>query len=97
MWASYMHHPKCEIAGLGSLKGVLEAFCKLKSINLRTDTIKMLGVPFSYNDTLKVQNVTTLKMVCLNGLIMVICPQKLQLYNDLGFKNFMMKTLMNRK
>ena len=51
MWASYMHHPKCEIAGLGSLKGVLEAFCKLKSINLRTDTIKMLGVPFSYSDT----------------------------------------------
>ena len=47
---------KYEIAGLGSLKGVLEAFCGLKSINLTTDAIKMLGVYFSYNDTLKVQN-----------------------------------------
>ena len=47
---------KCEIAGLGSLKGVLEAVCSLKSINLTTDTIKILGVYFSYNSTLKVQN-----------------------------------------
>ena len=47
---------KCEIAGLGSLKGVLEAVCGLKSINLTTDTIKILGVHFSYNDTIKVQN-----------------------------------------
>ena len=47
---------KCEIAGLGSLKGVLEAVCSLKSINLTTNTIKILGVHFSYNSTLKVQN-----------------------------------------
>ena len=43
-------------AGLGSLKGVLEAVCGLKSINLATDTIKILGVHFSYSSTLKVQN-----------------------------------------
>ena len=47
---------KCEIAGLGSLKGVLEAVCSSKSINLITDTIKILGVHFSYNSTLKIQN-----------------------------------------
>ena len=47
---------ECEIAGLGSLKGVLQAVCGLKSINLTTDTIKILGVHFSYNSTLKVQN-----------------------------------------
>ena len=47
---------KCEIVGLGSLKGVLEAVCCLKSINLTTNTIKILGVHFSYNSTLKVQN-----------------------------------------
>ena len=47
---------KCEIAGLGSLKVVLEAVCGLKSINLTTDTIKVFGVHYSYNDTLKVQN-----------------------------------------
>ena len=47
---------KCEIAGLGSLKGVLEAARILKSINLTTDNIKIVGVHFSYNLTLKVQN-----------------------------------------
>ena len=45
---------KCEIAGLGSR--VLKAVCSLKSINLTTDTIKILGVPFSYNGTFKEQN-----------------------------------------
>ena len=47
---------KCEIAGLSSLKGVLEAVCGLKSFNLTTDTIKILRIHFSYNSTLKVQN-----------------------------------------
>ena len=56
---------KCEIAGLGSLKGVLEAVCSLKTINLTTDTIKILGVHFSYNSTVKVQNnfLDTLKSI----------------------------------
>ena len=44
------------INGLDSLKEVLEEVCGLKSINLKTDTIKILGVHFSYNGTLKVQN-----------------------------------------
>ena len=47
---------KCKIAGLHSLKGVLEAVLGLKSINLTTESIKILGVHFSYNDTLKVQS-----------------------------------------
>ena len=47
---------KCEIAGLGSLKGVLEAVCGLKSIKLTTDTVKILGAHFSHNDTLKLRN-----------------------------------------
>ena len=48
---------KCEIAGIGLLKGVLEVVCELKSINLTTDTIKILGVYFSYNGTLEVQTI----------------------------------------
>ena len=47
---------KNEIAGQGSLNGVLEAVCGLKFINLRTYTIKILGFYFSYNRTLKMQN-----------------------------------------
>ena len=43
---------KCEIAGLGSLKGVFVAVYGLKSNNLTTDTIDILGVHFLYNGTL---------------------------------------------
>ena len=47
---------KCKIAGLGSLKVVLEAVCDLNSINLTTDTIKIVGVHLLYNSILKIQN-----------------------------------------
>ena len=43
---------ECEIAGLGSLKGVFVAVCGFKSSNLTTDTIDILGVYFLYNGTL---------------------------------------------
>ena len=45
---------KCEITGLGFVEGILEAV--YESINFTTNTIKILDVPFSYNDNLKVQN-----------------------------------------
>ena len=38
---------KCGNGGQSSLKGVLEAVCTLKSINLTINTIKILGVHFS--------------------------------------------------
>ena len=47
---------KCEIAGLGSLKGLLEAVCSLKSVNVRAGTIRIFGVHFSYNGISKIQN-----------------------------------------
>ena len=56
---------KCKINGQGSPKGVLESVCGLKSFNLTADTINILGVHFSYNDTLKVPNnfLDTLKSI----------------------------------
>ena len=44
---------KCEIAGIGVLNGVKEALCGMKSINLNTETIKILGTHFSYNKTIQ--------------------------------------------
>ena len=38
---------KCEIVGICSLKGVTEAVCDLKCVNLSNDTIKILGIHFS--------------------------------------------------
>ena len=40
---------KCEVAGIGVLKGVKEAICGFQCINLKTKAIKILGIHFSYD------------------------------------------------
>lgn len=35
---------KCEIAGIGTLKGVLLAACNIKCINFNNECIKILGI-----------------------------------------------------
>ena len=44
---------KCELAGIGVLKGVERALCGLTTINLSQTTMKILGVHFSYNKSLR--------------------------------------------
>ena len=44
---------KCEIAGVGSLKGVSVVLCEVISIDLAQETIKILGLHFSYNKKLR--------------------------------------------
>ena len=46
---------KCEVVSIGSLKGVKMAVCGTKCIDLTTETIKILGVYFSYNQKLQTQ------------------------------------------
>ena len=47
---------KYKIAGIGSLKGVTETACGLKSVDLSNDRIKILGIHFSYNKKVQMQN-----------------------------------------
>ena len=47
------NYDKCELAGIGALKGVNWALCGLKCVDLTKTTIKVLGVHFSYNKTLQ--------------------------------------------
>ena len=44
---------KCEVAGIGALKGVSVALCGMECIDLTTKTIKILGIHFSYNSNVK--------------------------------------------
>ena len=46
---------KCEIADLGPLKGVLEAVCGLKTVDLTNNAIKILGIYFSYQNETKTE------------------------------------------
>ena len=47
-----LNKAKCEICGIGSLKGDNTALCNIKNVNLLNDTIKVLGIHFSYNQRL---------------------------------------------
>ena len=44
---------KCETAGIGVLNGVQVALCDMKCVNLNNETVKILGVHFSYNKNLE--------------------------------------------
>ena len=44
---------KCEIAGIGALKGVQMAVCGMRCIDLCNEAIKILGTYFSYNSRTK--------------------------------------------
>ena len=41
--------PTFEVAGIGALKGAEMALCGMKCIDLRLNTVKTLGIHFSYN------------------------------------------------
>ena len=47
---------KCEVAGIGTLKGVKGAICGIKCIDLTKEAIKILGVFFSYDKNLLHEN-----------------------------------------
>ena len=56
---------KCEIVGLGSLKGVTKTVCDLKCVDLSNDIIEILGIQFSYKKKVQMQKssnyITTIK------------------------------------
>ena len=49
-----LNKSKCEVAGIGTLKGVKMALYGMKCIDLRLDTVKILGIHSSYN--IKIEN-----------------------------------------
>ena len=49
---------KCEVSGIGVKRGEYVALCGMKNIDLNTDSIKVLGIHYSYNE-----NVSKEKMI----------------------------------
>ena len=47
---------KCEITGIGLLEGVQVAVCGMRFVDLKNETLKILGTHFSYNEKLKEEN-----------------------------------------
>ena len=46
---------KCEIAGIGALKGVKKAICGIKCIDLTNEVIKILGIFYSYDKKIELE------------------------------------------
>ena len=42
-----------EVAGIGVLKGVQVAVCDMRCIDLNNNTLRILGIHFSYNKKMK--------------------------------------------
>ena len=57
---------KCEVCGIGALKGANTALCNVKNINLTNDSIRVLGIHFSYDSRIcEEKNFTgTIKKIC---------------------------------
>ena len=47
---------KCDIAGLGALKGVQVALCGMRCIDLMPNIVKILRIHYSYNEKLEIQD-----------------------------------------
>ena len=70
---------KCEIAGIGVLKGVTWALCGLKSVDLTQQTIKILGIHFSYNKNLSDELNFTNIVKKIETLLRIWCQRSLTL------------------
>ena len=46
---------RCEVAGIGLLKGVKVAVCRIECTDLTKDAIKMLWIFFSYNKNIELE------------------------------------------
>ena len=46
---------KCEIAGIGALKGVQVALCGMRCIDLVSNIVKISGISYSYNDKIEIE------------------------------------------
>ena len=50
-----LNHSKCELCGIGALKGVKTALCNVKNVNLEKESIKILGIYYTYNKKVHIE------------------------------------------
>ena len=60
---------KCEICGLGPLKGVEMTVCGMQAVDLTKDAIKILGIYFSYNINLMNQKNYCKAITSIHGIL----------------------------
>ena len=62
---------KCEIAGIGVLKGMQLALCSMRCIDLVSNTVKILGLYYSYNEELEIQENCKWDMINIEKILQI--------------------------
>ena len=62
---------KCEIAVIGALKGVQVALCGMRCIDLVSNTVKILGLYYSYNEKLEIQENFKWHMINIEKILQI--------------------------
>ena len=62
---------KCEIAGVGALKGVQVALCGMRCIDLVSNTVKIVGLYYSYNEKLEIQENFKWHMINIEKILQI--------------------------
>ena len=62
---------KCEIAGVGALKGVQAALCGMRCIDLVSNTVKIVGLYYSYNEKLEIQENFKWHMINIEKILQI--------------------------
>ena len=99
---------KCEIAEIGSLKGVEVIVCGIKCVNVKVNTIKVLGIHFSYYNKLNMEKnflaaisniqsvlkIRSMKNLTLEGKIIVFKTLALSKVVRIGFTSVVPKQIV---
>ena len=62
---------KCEIAVIGALKGVQVALCGMRCIDLVSNTVEILGLYYSYNEKLEIQENFKWHMINIEKILQI--------------------------
>ena len=68
---------KFEIAGIGSLKGIEVAFCGIKCVNLKINTINILGIHFSCSNKLNMEKKFLTAISNIESVLKIWCMRNL--------------------
>ena len=83
-----INRSKCEIAGIGSKKGVNMALCGMRNVNLMNDSIIILGISYSYNEKLAHEKKFMNYIIKIHSILKIWGTRNLTLEDKINiFKN----------
>jgi hypothetical protein len=96
-----LNKSKCEVCGIGVKRGVKVALCGMKSINLLTESVKVLGIHFSYNeDIVKEKKIISVikkieKVLSVSRMLSLTLAGKITILKSLTFSKIVFVSFLS--